>query len=122
MFHSQKAFALIALLVAAPPLARACDTEAMSAELTAVCRATLSPAEAWAGAVRTHANTTEAAALDRALALAREACATGDPATGALEAARIARLAGRIEARAGVAWPIWPDRLAANATQHGDTP
>jgi hypothetical protein len=109
-----KAAALAALLVAAPPLARACDTEAMNAELTAVCRAALSPAEAWAGAVRAHAGASEAAALDRALALARAACATGDPAAGALEAARIARLAGRIEARAGAAGPIWPDRLAAN--------
>ncbi|MBR0676570.1 hypothetical protein GXW77_10330, partial [Roseomonas alkaliterrae] len=51
-------------------------------------------------------------ALDRALARATEACATGDPAIGAAEAARIARLAGRIEARAGIADPIWPDRLA----------
>ena len=108
-----KILALAVLLVAAPPLARACDTEAMSAELTAVCRAALSPAEAWAGAVRAHASATEVAALDRALTLAREACDTGDPAVGALEAARIARLAGRIEVRAGMAEPIWPDRLAA---------
>jgi hypothetical protein len=113
MIRIRKAIALATLLVAAPPLARACDTEAMSAELTAVCRAALSPAEVWAGAVRVHASATEAAALDRALALAREACATGDPAVGALEAARIARLAGRIEARTGAAEPIWPDRLAA---------
>ncbi|CAH0290287.1 hypothetical protein [Roseomonas sp. CECT 9278] len=114
MMDVPKAAALAALLVAAPPLARACDTEAMNAELTAVCRAAFTPAAAWAGAVRAQASAAEAAALDRALALANEACATGDPAVGAREATRIARLAGRIEARSGSAEPIWPDRLAAN--------
>lgn len=109
-----KALALAALLLAAPPLARACDTEAMNAEMTALCRAALTPAAGWAGAVRAQASATEATALDRALALANEACATGDPAVGAREATRIARLAGRIEARTGSAEPIWPDRLAAN--------
>jgi hypothetical protein len=108
-----KAAALAALLLAAPPLARACDTEAMNAELSAVCRAALAPALDWAGAVRAAATANEAAALDRAVARATESCATGDPAAGAQEAARIARLAGRIEARTGTAEPIWPDRLAA---------
>jgi hypothetical protein len=66
----------------------------------------------WAAALRGQASATEAAALDRAIAVATTACETGDPAAGAQEAARIARLAGRIEARAGNTDPIWPDRLA----------
>jgi hypothetical protein len=114
MIPFPKAVALAVLLVGAPPLARACDTEAMNAELTAVCRAAFTPAADWAGAVRAQATAQEGAALDRALAVANEACATGDPAAGAREAVRIARLAGRIEARVGSVEPIWPDRLAAN--------
>ncbi|BDG70660.1 hypothetical protein [Roseomonas fluvialis] len=113
MMDFPKAAALAALLVMAPPLARACDTEAMNAELTAVCRAALAPALDWAGAARATATANEAAALDRAIAIANEACTTGDPQAGAREASRIARLAGRIEARSGSAEPIWPDRLAA---------
>ena len=108
-----RAILVAALLVAAPPFARACDSEAMSAELTAVCSAALRPAVAWAAAVRGQANAAEAPSLDRAIAAATAACETGDPAAGALEATRIARLAGRIEARAGNADPIWPDRLAS---------
>jgi hypothetical protein len=108
-----RALLLAGLILAAPPLARACDTEAMSAELTAVCAAALRPAVETARAVRGVASAAEGVALDRALARATEACATGDPAIGAAEAARIARLAGRIEARAGITDPIWPDRLAA---------
>ncbi|MBR0680800.1 hypothetical protein GXW74_09900 [Roseomonas eburnea] len=106
------AAAAMALLAATP--APACDSEAMSAELTAVCRGAFAPAAEWAGAVRAQADAAEAAALDRALLLAREACDSGDPAAGAREAARIARLAGRIEARIGATAPIWPDRLASN--------
>ena len=108
-----RALLLAGLLLAALPPARACDTEAMSAELTAVCSAALRPAAETARAVRGAASAAEAAALDRALARAAEACATGDPALGAAEASRIARLAGRIEARAGLTDPIWPDQLAA---------
>lgn len=105
---------LAALVLAAPPLARACDTEAMNAELTAVCTAALRPALDWAGVVRVQASVAESAALDRAIAAATTSCETGDPVAGAAEAVRIARLAGRIEARAGMNDPIWPDRLAAN--------
>jgi hypothetical protein len=105
---------LAALFFAAPPLARACDTEAMNAELTAVCNAALQPSLAWVGTVRAQATAAESAALDRAIAAAGASCETGDPVAGAAEAARIARLAGRIEARAGQAEPIWPDRLASN--------
>ncbi len=104
---------LAALVVAAPPLARACDTEAMNAELTNVCNAALRPALEWVGAVRTQATAAESAALDRAISAAGTACETGDPVAGAREAGRIARLAGRIEARTGTTDPIWPDRLAS---------
>ena len=104
--------AFAVLLLAAPPLARACDSEAMSAELTAVCNAALIPAAEWVRSVRAHATEPEARALDRALAVAEESCATGDPSAGAREATRLARLAGRIEVRAGITDPIWPDRLA----------
>ncbi|MEO3474676.1 hypothetical protein AAFN86_22615 [Roseomonas sp. CAU 1739] len=104
---------LAGLVLAAPPLARACDTEALNAELTAVCTAALRPATAWAAALRAQATAVEGAALDRAIAAATAACETGDPAAGAAETVRIARLAGRIEARTGQAEPIWPDRLAS---------
>ena len=104
---------LAALVVAAPPLARACDTEAMNAELTAVCTAALRPAMSWATTIRAHATAAEAAAIERAITTATAACETGDPAAGAAEAVRIARLAGRIEARAGMNDPVWPDRLAS---------
>lgn len=104
---------LAGLVLLAPPFARACDTEAMNAELTAVCAAALQPAMAWATAIRDAATVPELAALDRAATLAQAACETGDPAAGAQEAARIARLAGRIEARAGNPDPIWPGRLAS---------
>ncbi len=65
----------------------------------------------------THPSNADAAGAspsDRAIAAATAACDTGDPAVGALEATRIARLAGRFEARAGSADPIWPDRLASH--------
>ena len=104
---------LAALVVDAPPFARACDTEAMNAELTAVCTAALRPALSWATAIRAQATAAETAAIERAITTATAACETGDPAAGAAEAVRIARLAGRIEARAGMNDPVWPDRLAS---------
>ncbi len=105
---------LAVLMLAAPPRARACDPEAMHAELTAVCNAALRPTLEWAGMVRVPASAAESAALDRAIAAATTSCETGDPVAGAQAAARIARLAGRIEARAGTTDPIRPDRLARN--------
>jgi hypothetical protein len=104
---------LAALTLAAPPLARACDPEEMSRQLTAVCRAALDPAAAWVGTLRGRAAEAERSAIDAALRVAGEACGTGDPTAGARESARLARLAGRIEARLGETAPIWPDRLAA---------
>ncbi|TQF76869.1 hypothetical protein FK498_15525 [Elioraea sp. Yellowstone] len=101
----------VAGAIAAP--AFACDPEEMNAHLTAVCEAALAEPAALLDALRGHATETERAAITRGLAAAREACAHGDPLIGAREAARLARLAGRLEARAGVAAPIWPAQEAA---------
>jgi hypothetical protein len=86
-------------LVAAPPLARACDPEAMNQELTAICRAALAPAAEIARAVLARATPEEARMLNAAITAAGDACDVGDPAAGARQAVEIARLAGRIEAR-----------------------
>lgn len=92
--------ALLAVaLVAAPPLARACDPEAMNQEITEICRAAFDPAAEIARAVLARATPEEARALTAALTAAGDACDVGDPAAGARQAVEIARLAGRIEAR-----------------------
>jgi hypothetical protein len=93
--------ALVVFLFA-PPLARACDPDELNAHLTTVCRAALDPATAAIAPLRIHASPAEDAAIAVALARAGEACDTGDPAIGAAEAVRLARLAGRIEARTGM--------------------
>ena len=87
--------------VLAPPLARACDPNELNAHLTTVCRAALDPAAAAIAPLRVHASAAELAAITVALTRAVEACDTGDPALGAAEAVRLARIAGRIEARTG---------------------
>lgn len=92
--------ALLALaLVAAPPLARACDPEAMNQEITEICRAAFDPAAEIARAALARATPEEARALTAAITAAGDACDVGDPAAGARQAVEIARLAGRIEAR-----------------------
>ena len=93
--------AFTAALLLARPLG-ACEPEALNAHLTAVCQAALTPAETALGAVLPHATAAERAAAERHLALAREACDSGDPEEGARTAARLSRLAGRIEGRAGI--------------------
>lgn len=101
MTRKLTAAALLALaLVAAPPLARACDPEAMNQEITEICRAAFDPAAEIARAVLARATPEEARALTAALTAAGDACDVGDPAAGARQAVEIARLAGRIEARA----------------------
>lgn len=112
MRHIHRAALLAALTLAAPPLARACDPEEMSRQLTAVCRAAFDPAAILIGMLRDRATAAERGAIDAALRSAEEACDSGDPTMGALESVRLARLAGRIEARLGETAPIWPDRLA----------
>ncbi|WP_203073004.1 hypothetical protein [Falsiroseomonas ponticola] len=89
-----------ASLVARP--AAACDAEAMEAHLTAVCDGALEPARQALAAAMEHATPEERMAMQRALTIANSTCTTGDPVAGARIAANLARLAGRIEGRAGV--------------------
>jgi hypothetical protein len=90
----------VALASAGP--AGACDPEAMNEQLTAVCSAALAPAEEALEAALPHATAAERALVEHHRAIAREACATGDPEAGARTAVQLARLAGRIEGRAGL--------------------
>ena len=53
--------------------------------------------------VMPHATPEETMALQRALTIANATCTTGDPVAGARIAANLARVAGRIEGRAGLA-------------------
>jgi hypothetical protein len=93
--------AFAAAMLLARPLG-ACEPEALNAHLTAVCQAALTPAEAALAAALPQATPAERAAAERHLALAHEACDSGDPEEGGRTAARLSRLAGRIEGRAGV--------------------
>ena len=111
-----KTLPLAALILAAPPLARACDMEAINAEMTTICLGALNPTRAAAEAVMAQIPATEQAALAAALARAGDACETGDPAQGTREAAGVMRLIGHIEARLGLAPPILsPHRLGGIA-------
>ncbi|GIX08420.1 hypothetical protein [Elioraea sp.] len=92
--------ALCAVLLAGP--AGACDPEAMSAPLSAVCDAALAPARAAIETALPYATETERALIARHLAATTEACESGDPEAGARLASTLARFAGRIEGRAGL--------------------
>jgi hypothetical protein len=95
----------LAALGAAATLARpaaACDPEAMDAHLTAVCDGALAPARAALDAALPHATPEERLAMQRALSVANATCTSGDPVQGARIAATLARIAGRIEGRAGL--------------------
>jgi hypothetical protein len=94
------ALAGAAALTARP--AAACDPDAMDAHLTAVCDGALEPARAALAAALPLATDAERLAMQRALTIANATCTTGDPVAGARIAANLARLAGRIEGRAGV--------------------
>ena len=98
------------LALAAKPAA-ACDPDAMDAHLTAVCDGALAPARAALEAALPHATPAERLAMQRALSVANTTCTTGDPVAGARIAATLARIAGRIEGRAGLA-PSDLDALA----------
>jgi hypothetical protein len=90
---------------AAASLARpaaACDPDAMDAHLTAVCDGALEPAKRALEAAMEHAKPEERLAMQRALTVANSTCTTGDPVQGARIAANLARIAGRIEGRAGL--------------------
>ncbi|MGG5812103.1 hypothetical protein [Falsiroseomonas sp. CW058] len=95
----------------APRPAAACDPDAMDAHLTAVCDGALAPARAALEAALAHATPEERMAMQRALTIANTTCTTGDPVAGARIAANLARIAGRIEGRAGLA-PTGLDALA----------
>jgi hypothetical protein len=90
-----KTLPLAALLLAAPPLARACDMEAINAEMTTICLGALNPTRAAAEAIMAQLPPAEKTTLAAALARAQ----------GAREAAGIMRLVGHLEARLGLAPP-----------------
>ncbi len=105
MDQTRRLLPLAALAAGAATLARpaaACDPDAMDAHLTAVCDGALAPARAALEAALPHATPEERLALQRALTLANTTCTTGDPVQGARIAANLARIAGRIEGRAGL--------------------
>ncbi|MCS6854078.1 MAG: hypothetical protein NZ523_04915 [Elioraea sp.] len=92
--------------------AAACDLEELNAHLAAVCLAAVEETEQVALARSGEASAAEQAAIARALRRVRELCAGADPIAEAREAARLARLVGRIEGRAGITIPIWPKEEA----------
>jgi hypothetical protein len=106
MTPTRRFLPLAAAAIAAGSLASrpaaACDAEAMEAHLTAVCDGALEPARLALQAALAHATPAETMAMQRALTIANSTCTTGDPVAGARIAANLARLAGRIEGRAGV--------------------
>ncbi|WP_376088497.1 hypothetical protein ACE7GA_16225 [Roseomonas sp. CCTCC AB2023176] len=95
------AAAIAAAGVLARP-ARACDPAEMDAYITAVANAAVEPALAALDAALPHATSAERALAERGAALARAAARDGDPKVAVRTAAALARLAGRIEARAGL--------------------
>lgn len=88
----------MAMLLAMP--AMACDPDEMERAMTEICTAATSGAAEAVEAALPLARAEEAAALQTQLTALRRVCSEGDPAVAAREAARLARLAGRIEARA----------------------
>lgn len=104
MNETRRLLPLAALAGAAALAARpaaACDPDAMDAHLTAVCDGAIGLARAAIEAALPHATPEERAAMERALGLANGTCSTGDPVEAARFAANLARMAGRIEGRAG---------------------
>jgi hypothetical protein len=105
MDQTRRFLPLAALAGAAALAARpagACDADAMDAHLTAVCDGALEPARLALEAALPHATPAERMAMQRALTLANTTCSSGDPVAGARIAANLARIAGRIEGRAGL--------------------
>jgi hypothetical protein len=84
-----------------PRPAVGCDPDAMDAHLTAVCDGAIGYARAAVEAALPHATPEERAGMQRALSAANGVCSTGDPVAAARSAANLARMAGRIEGRAG---------------------
>jgi hypothetical protein len=104
------ALALLACLAA--PAARACDVTEMQATIAEMCDGAIAEVAAVLASLAPRATEAERALIAERLEAARAQCASGDPAAG-VEAGRLARLAGRLEARLGETPPIWPSREAA---------
>jgi hypothetical protein len=96
----------------APTPALACDVAEMHAIATEACTAAIGETGAVLAALERHATEAERAMIERHLTAARVACAEGNAGFAAVAAARLARLAGRIESRVGDAPPIWPQQDA----------
>lgn len=92
-----RAMLALALVLATPAIA--CDPDSMEQAISEVCGAATRGAEAAKLAATPLADVSEAAAMQASLARARQHCMHGDPAEAAWEATRLARFAGRIEAR-----------------------
>ncbi len=93
----------LALLLATPAIA--CDPDEVDRAMTEVCTASLGAAAEAVDAALPLARGAEAGTLNAKLTRLRGLCAEGDPAVAAAAAARLARLAGRIEARADAPRP-----------------
>lgn len=96
---------LLALLILLATPAIACDPAGMDGALSEICGAAASGAEEAIEAALPLARREEAAAMQAQLARVQQLCTHGDPAVAAVEATRLARFAGRIEARADVPRP-----------------
>lgn len=93
-----RALLAMAMLLATPAIA--CDPDEMERAMTEICSAATTGAAEAVEAALPLARAQEAASLQSQLNSLRRICAEGDPAAAARDAARLARVAGRIEARA----------------------
>jgi hypothetical protein len=85
----------------------------MQATIAEMCDGAIAEVAAVLASLAPRATEAERTLIGDRLAATRAHCAAGDPAAG-IEASRLARLAGRLEARLGEAPPIWPSREAAS--------
>jgi hypothetical protein len=88
----------VAMLLATPAVA--CDPDELERAMTEICSAATAGAAEAVEAALPLARPGEATSLEAQLTALRRLCMEGDPAQAARDAARLARLAGRIEARA----------------------
>jgi hypothetical protein len=93
-----RAVLALAMLLATPAIA--CDPDELERAMTEICAAATMGAEEAVEAAQPFAQSEERARLGARLAQIRQDCLQGDPAVAAREAARLARIAAHIEARA----------------------
>jgi hypothetical protein len=93
-----RALLALALLLATPAIA--CDPDELERAMTDICAAATEAAAEAVQAALPLARAGEGAALDARLAAIRHGCVHGDPVMAARDAARLARSAALIEARA----------------------